>query len=99
MEESNKIKYKGIDHESLIDIKVSGAYFHRVQDFLFYWMNQKPSEEVAKIIENLKTNQPTDEYSYHLLTIIMLVQEIEKQANEQNLIKDFEIEKNSFNEN
>lgn len=99
MEESNKIKYKGVDHESLISIKVSGAYFRRVQNLLFHWMGQKSPEEITKIVEHLKTNEPSDEYSYHFLTILMLVQEVEKQAGEQNLVKDFEIDKNSLNEN
>jgi len=100
MEENNdKVKVKGIKLESLVNIEISGAYAARVQSFLIYYGTFKTTDEVQKIIEELKTEEPKDEYSFHLLTLLMLIKEIEEKAEKQGLIEDLEIDKSEFNGN
>lgn len=99
MEESNKLTAKGIPFDALVKIEVSGSFAGRLQQLLIYMMREKSPGEIHKIVEDLRTKEPEDEYSFALLTIIILIQEIEKQAIEQNLIKDYEVEKGSASEN
>jgi outer membrane PBP1 activator LpoA protein len=99
MEENKPVKYKAIPFDALIKIEVSGTFAGRLHGLLIHYMQQKPLAEVQKILEHLKNNEPEDEFSNHLLTIIILIQEIEKQAVAQDLIKDMELDPNSISEN
>lgn len=98
MEENKKVTTKGIPFDALVKIEVSGSFAGRLQQLLIFMMEKKSPGEIHKIIEELRTKEPEDVYSFNLLTIIILIQEIEKQAIEQGLIKDFEVDKNSINE-
>jgi hypothetical protein len=99
MEEKKKVTYKGISTDALVKIEISGTFAARLQALLIFMMQDKSVEEVGKIINDLKVKEPEDEYSFHLLTLLILIQEIEKMASDQGLVKDYEAEENTSSEN
>ena len=92
MEENKKIKCKGIAIDSLVKIEISGGFAAKLQALMLYHMQTRPTEEVVEIIHHLKNGEPKDEFSDHLLTLLVLIQEIEKQAANQNLMQEYEVD-------
>jgi hypothetical protein len=99
MEENKKVKYKGIKSEALIKLEFSGYFTARIQTLLIYFMKLKTVAEINKILEDLKTKEPADEYQLHLLTLLILIQDIEKAAGQQGLVVEEEIDADTITEN
>lgn len=98
MEENKKITYKGIKFDSLIKLEISGTFAARLQLLLMYLMQQKEPSEIMRVVNDLKTREPENDYEYQVLTMIILIQDLEKAAAEQNLVVDHEVDANSINE-
>lgn len=79
--------------ESLIDIKVSGAFYARIQDLLVYITSTADKETILKVADNIKNKKPiSSALEYNIETILTLINEIEIMAKEQNLISEQEID-------
>jgi hypothetical protein len=89
---NKKLKFKGIPFDSIIKIEVSGGFTARLQELAVYHLSQKTPEEVNEIIEKIKTKEPENEYEYHLLTLLVLIHEIESESKKQGILKDMEVE-------
>jgi len=94
MSESAKIQVKAIKAGSIIKIEVGHGFYARFQELLFKHINDNPNEDFAKTMEHLKTNPSSTPYGYHLETMMSLLFEMERRAEEQGLIilKDIEPE-------
>lgn len=99
MEENKKVKYKGIKFDSLIKLEISGTFAGRLQMLLMYILQQKNVSEITKVVNDLKTREPQNDFEFHVLTMIILIQDLEKAAAEQNLIVDQEVDPSSITEN
>lgn len=86
------IKYKTIDHKSIVDIQVSGAYYESIVQLLLSLSESVPKEEYVEALKKYKEEKDAStlfELNIHLL--ITLVFEIERMALAQNKIKEVEI--------
>ena len=43
-------------------------------------------------MDELKTREPKDEYEYHMMTLLVLLHEIESEAQKQGILEDMEID-------
>lgn len=89
---SKKIKFKGIPFKSFVKIDIGGGFAARVQELTVHYMAQKTPEESAKLMDELKTREPKDEYEYHMMTLLVLLHEIESEAQKQGILEDMEID-------
>lgn len=73
--------------DAIIEIKMSGAFFARIQQLVVNYSSQKTPEEFKQALENLKSGEPKNEFEYHLLTLMVLMTDFEARAKEQDKIK------------
>lgn len=88
------LKFKELNDDALIDIKVNKAYYMMVKNSLFYLLNEiKEDENKETLIKNttsIKYEEMTDwQRIFHTLTL--LIAEIEKQAKDKKLYTEKEI--------
>jgi hypothetical protein len=85
----SKKKVQAIKPDAIMDIKVSGTFYQRVQALFFYLSNKKdPKEFLLHYAYLMKGNEPKSEYEYHLNTVLSLLVEIEKTAKETNNLEE-----------
>jgi len=80
---SNTQQLEAVPFDAMITIEISGAYFARLQQLTLHFSKTKAPDEFAKIVEELKTREPKDEFEYHFITLLSLNHEIEVKAREQ----------------
>lgn len=81
-----------IKEEDIIDIRVNGSFYARIQALMFYLLDGKEPQFITEVFEKIKNNQIDDEYVAHLQTVVVLMREIEEQAKQQDKITDKEID-------
>jgi len=69
--------------DSIVSIEISGAYYSRVTKLLGDMLLQKSQEELVKLMSDLNQRPPENDEEYNILTLIILVNEIEKAVKEQ----------------
>lgn len=84
-----------IKEEDIIDIKVNGSFYARIQALMFYLLEDKEPQYVTEVFEKIKNNNIDDVYVAHLQTIVVLMREIEEQAKKQDKITDKDIEESN----
>jgi|688.fasta_scaffold385037_2 hypothetical protein len=91
---AKKMQVKSIPYENIINIQISGAYYMRIQNLLFSLMGNFKEEDLKDFFTRLQNNNNEfkDSNEYNLATILILINEIELQAKEQNKITDQEVE-------
>lgn len=73
----------------LMDVKVSGTFYKRLQALFIYLSQKKDMKEFLLLYAKMvKGGEPTNEYEFHLNTVLSLIVEIEKVAKENNLVKE-----------
>jgi len=87
-------KIKSIPFEEIIDIKISGAFYMRIQNLFFDLISKLSEEDQKTLLEKVKEGAKdiTDPAMYNAVTVLIIMNEIEYQANEQGKVKDQEIE-------
>ena len=73
-----------LNQDALVDIQIGTDFYRRLQELLI-WMisNQKP--EVVKLAnEKIKNDQELDQWDEQYLTMLMIINEIETAAQQQN---------------
>jgi len=83
-----------IKEEDIIDIKVNGSFYQRVQALMFYLLEDKEPQYITEVFDKIKNNTIDDAYVAHLQTVVVLMREIEQEAEKQNKItpKDIDTE-------
>jgi len=79
-----------LDDETIFNVPMSGAYAKRLQAVGAWMVESKKPEEILKIYEKISSsddNTKYDMFTFHLETMLILFQEIEKQAREAQAIK------------
>lgn len=82
---NNADKVKIIPSKNIVDIKVSGAFYARLQQLVIHWTSLKTQEELKIALNNIsKESGPTNEYEYHLFTLVSIIGALEEEADKQN---------------
>jgi len=79
-----------LDDETIFSVPMSGAYAKRLQAVGAWMVESKKPEEILKIYEKISSSEDGsgyDSFTFHLETMLILFQEIEKQAREAQAIK------------
>jgi len=75
-----------IPDEAIMNIKVSGTYYKRLQALFIYLSGKKDMKEFLLEYESLlKLKEPKTEYQIHLQTVLSIIVEIEREAKENKL--------------
>jgi hypothetical protein len=70
--------------EEIISIKISGGFYVRLSQLLTDHISSRDPKEIAQIFADLATREPKDSFEYHLLTITVLIKEIESVVRAEN---------------
>lgn len=88
-----KIKYDVIPPDVLIDIQISGTFYRRMVDLLTMLGESVPLDEFKAVLNKLSKNDPAEDmFEHNVHTLMSLIYEVEKQAQEQKKTKQEEIE-------
>ncbi len=87
--------FPAIKFDAIVDIQISGAFLTRIHQLFLYHAQQKSVEDFAKVVQGLKTAAPDDVYSYHLETLLTMLNSIELAAKEQDKITQVDIPEDS----
>lgn len=71
--------------DKIVNIQVSGAFYIRLQNLIIYLSSKKDIKEFSAVMLELTKREAKDEYEFNLVTVLMLLNEIEVQAREQKL--------------
>jgi len=92
---SKKIPIDTIPFDASIKIDMPGSFYARIQQFVLYFSNTHPPEEVVKAMNQLKERkEPETDFQYHLHTLTILINDIEQSAKKQGVmvVKEFELD-------
>lgn len=82
MEQSPKIKM--IKKDAIMDIKIGTGFLQRLQKMLIYLSKDASEEDMRRYGEMAKNNEEfTEDWMEHLMTMTILLKEIETKAEEQ----------------
>jgi hypothetical protein len=81
-----------IKEDDIIDIKVNGSFYSRVQALMYWMLENKEPQFITEVFEKIKNNQIDDPFVAHLQTVVVLMREIEEQAKLQQKITDKEVD-------
>jgi hypothetical protein len=84
-----------IKEEDIIDIKVNGSFYARIQALMFYLLEDKEPQYITEVFEKIKNNTIDDAYVAHLQTVVVLMREIEEQAKKQDKITEKDVEESN----
>jgi hypothetical protein len=90
----SKTKIKSIPFEEIIDIQISGAFYMRIQNVFLEMISKLSDEDQKQLLQKVKENSQdiTDPAILNAITILILMNEIEHQANSQGKVKDQEVD-------
>ena len=88
-----KINYSTIADDTLVDIKVSGAFHKRLVQLLTSLGETVELDEFNKVLENIKNDKPAQSlFEFNVHTILMMIYEVEVEAKKQNKVTIAEID-------
>lgn len=70
---------------TVVEIKVNGAFLTRVQALLMFLLKDLSKEDIAAMSEKIKAQTHTEALEFHYETLAILINDIEKSAKENNL--------------
>lgn len=81
------IQLEAIQMDSIIDLQISGGFYKRLQDLMPYLSQKEGLDKFSAALVSIKAGEPKTEFEYHLLTVMTLIFEIEKNAGIQKKLK------------
>ena len=88
-----KIKVPTIKNDSIITIQLSGSFYRSLQDVLQHLTEQRDPQDITNFIEKLNIeSKDLSDWERACETIMILCAEVEKKAQEQDLITEIEID-------
>lgn len=85
-------KVQTIKPDAIITIEVNGNFYARVQALTNKFMSSSTKEELTEQITKIKKDESLSEFGENLQTLLVLIQEIELKAKEQDKITEIEVE-------
>ncbi len=82
---------KILKQNSLVPIQISTDFYARLKQVAYYITNSVSEEELSQQIEKIQTDTELSEFGFSYETILILIKEIEKQAELNNLLEDIEL--------
>lgn len=70
--------------DAIVSLDISGGFYTRLVKLLGDLLKDKSPEDILAIMSNLKEDKPADDTEYNLMTLIILINQIEKNVKEQN---------------
>jgi hypothetical protein len=83
-------KTKVFPHDAIINVPISGAFYSRLVQLMLDMSSSKTKEELADLVERLKTEEPKESFEYHYLTLLVLIAEVEKLVMSSESFKEVE---------
>jgi hypothetical protein len=81
-------KLKSLSYETSVNMEISGAFMTRIQQLLFYMINQIGQPVFLEAYQRLiKGETPKNEVEEHLLTLLTMIVDFEKSAEDQGKIE------------
>lgn len=97
--ETNKVNIISIAPEAIVDLKVSGAFYQRLNRLLYTIGTIKGEEEMMKAILKIKNDglinsnkEITDFFAFDIETLLILLRDLEQAFKDAGHTKDNEIE-------
>ena len=88
-----KVSYPTIAEDVIIDIQVSGYFYHQIVNALTALAESRPQEDLNKALLSMKEDRPSKDYfEASVRTFTSLLYEIESKAKAQDKLKIEEIE-------
>jgi|Wag4MinimDraft_6_1082665.scaffolds.fasta_scaffold125261_1 hypothetical protein len=84
-----------IKEDSIITIQVNGSFYARVQHLIMYMLESLEPQRIQEIFEKINSNQIDEPLAAHIQTLVVLMNEIEREADSQGKIEETEIEDSS----
>jgi hypothetical protein len=75
---------KFVTPESIVEVKVSGAFYARLQQLLLSQSEGKSPEDIKKAVDAANEGVFVDAWSYHYATLLIIVSSVEQAFIEQN---------------
>ena len=90
---SESKKFKSVPFGNIVNLSVSGAYMVRIHMLLEHLIELYGKESFMEFAKNIIDNKqdPKNKFEESLYTVISLITEFEKKAEEQNQVEEKEI--------
>ena len=70
--------------DSIISVEISGAFYSRLNQLFMEHANQRGLDKLAQTFVELNSREPQDSWEFHLLTLSILIREIEQNVRNEN---------------
>jgi hypothetical protein len=84
-----------IKEDSIITIQVNGSFYSRVQHLIMYMLESLEPQKIQEIFEKINNDQIDEPLAAHIQTLVVLMNEIEREADSQGKIEETEIKDSS----
>jgi len=81
-----------IKEDSIISIQVNGSFYARVQHLLIFLLEGLEPQKVQEIFDKIRDGKIDEALAAHTETLVVLMNEIERQADTQGMIEESEID-------
>ena len=77
--------------DSVVNIAIGSEFYRRLQNLSTFLSSSVTSEQLVQEITKMTENLPLTEFGTHFETLLILINEIETKAREQNLIEKVDV--------
>lgn len=84
-EENKDQKVEVMPNDTIVSIKVSGAFLTRIQSVLVYLLQDKDTERVKEAAQRIQKQEHSEPWEFHYETLAVLINDIERTAREEKL--------------
>jgi hypothetical protein len=81
-----------IKEDSIITIQVNGSFYARVQHLIMYMLESLEPQRIQEIFDKINGDKINEPLAAHIQTLVVLMNEIEREATEQGKVEETEIE-------
>jgi hypothetical protein len=80
-----------IKEDSIITIQVNGSFYARVQHLIMYMLESLEPQRIQEIFDKINSDKIDEPLAAHIQTLVVLMNEIEREATEQGKVEETEI--------
>jgi hypothetical protein len=78
-------------NDAIVSIKISGAFYKRLAKMMFDFANTVTPDQFTKMLVELKGREPKDDTEFNILTLLILIAEIERQVKETGVFEKVDV--------